>query len=116
VKILVVEDDSDVVSMMELALSSDLPDAEATMVDEAHEAVGIAEREQPDFIVLDSGVAGLSTEDLVMRLSAVAPNSRVVLYSAVDRATLEQKSKMLGVPAFPKGSLRGLIEYIRSTR
>lgn len=54
-------------------------------------AVGLAEREQPDVVVLDPGLPDVTDAVVFVRLRAAAPEAQVVIYSAgqtADRGTV----------------------------
>lgn len=112
-RILLIEDDPDVLAMMEVVLTMELPGAAIASTSDASEAMRIARHECPDVVVLDSGVPGMSTEELAGELKDLLPSGKLVLYSALDRAALDERSKALGLPAFQKGQLRELLGHIR---
>jgi DNA-binding response OmpR family regulator len=113
VRILVIEDDPDVLEMIQLAFSAELPEAQASYTDDATEAMRIARRDCPDVIVVDSGVPGMTTEELATELRDLLPDSKLLLYSALDRVALDERASALGLPAFRKEQLGKLVAYIR---
>jgi DNA-binding NarL/FixJ family response regulator len=48
------------------------------------EAIALAEREQPDIVVLDIGLPDLAGQDVLTQLRRVSPASKVVVFSATD--------------------------------
>ncbi|MGH3666325.1 MAG: response regulator [Egibacteraceae bacterium] len=51
---------------------------------DGHEAVALAERLQPDVIVLDNALPDLDGIDAIPLIRAVAPRARVVMFSGMD--------------------------------
>lgn len=50
------------------------------------DAIALAERERPDVIVLDIGLPDLAGREVLSRLRAVSPQSKVVVFTATDPA------------------------------
>lgn len=48
------------------------------------EAIALAEREQPDIVVLDLGLPDLAGQEVLSGLREVSPRSKVVVFSATD--------------------------------
>lgn len=66
---------------------------------EGYGAVELARAEQPDVAVVDYHMPRLSGRELVVRLKEVAPDTRVVLYTADGDATLVQEVLAAGADA-----------------
>ena len=77
------------------------------------EAIALAERTQPDVVVLDLGLPDLSGLDVIPRLRAVAPESRVVVFTG-SGDDFEGQAKGAGAHAFAlKGQdLRYLLDLL----
>jgi CheY-like chemotaxis protein len=55
---------------------------------DGHSAVELAERVQPDVIVLDLGLPDLAGQDVLSMLRVAAPEARVVVFTGIDAADL----------------------------
>jgi twitching motility two-component system response regulator PilH len=97
IRVLVVNDDPDLVMMCQIVLESAQFQVETSV--EGHDVIPIVERFAPDVIVLDWVLDGLTGGDVLTRLDALLPRRPPVLViSALDRvATL---SRVLGAEGF----------------
>jgi DNA-binding NarL/FixJ family response regulator len=97
-RLLVVDD----VPLFRAGLSSALKDAGFDVVAEAgtaEDAVTAAEEYQPDLILLDILMPGLSGLEVVEKIAAVAPGARVVLLTASE----SEEDLLVGVKAGARG-------------
>jgi DNA-binding response OmpR family regulator len=97
IRVLVVNDDVDLVMMCQIVLESEHFQVETSV--EGREVPTIVERFAPDVIVLDWVLEGLTGGDVLTRLDALLPRRPPVLViSALDRVgTL---SRVLGAEGF----------------
>jgi len=97
-RLLVVDD----VPLFRAGLSSALKDAGFDVIAEAgtaEDAVTAAEEYQPDLILLDILMPGLSGLEVVEKIAAVAPDARVVLLTASE----SEEDLLVGVKAGARG-------------
>jgi two-component system NarL family response regulator len=98
-KRLIIVDD---VPLFRAGLASALKDAGFEVVAEAgtaDEAVSAAEEHQPDLVLLDILMPGLSGLEVVEKIGAVAPGARVVLLTASE----SEEDMLIGVKAGARG-------------
>lgn len=76
-------DSADEVARLQYHLLREAPDLLVEVTTDAFRAVEAAARTRPDMIVCDLGLEGLGGTELVRRLRASTPNSRVVARAAV---------------------------------
>ncbi len=97
-RLLVVDD----VPLFRAGLSSALKDAGFDVVAEAGDAEGAvtgAEEHQPDLVLLDILMPGISGLEVVEKISAVAPEAQVVLLTASE----SEEDLLVGVKAGARG-------------
>jgi two-component system NarL family response regulator len=97
-RLLVVDD----VPLFRAGLASALRDAGFEVVAEAggaEAAVSAAEAHQPDLVLLDILMPGISGLEVVEKISAVAPDARVVLLTASE----SEEDLLMGVKAGARG-------------
>lgn len=97
-RLLVVDD----VPLFRAGLSSALKDAGFEIVAEAGDAeaaVSAAEKHQPDLVLLDILMPGMSGLEVVEKITAVAPDTRVVLLTASE----SEEDLLVGVKAGARG-------------
>ncbi len=97
-RLLVVDD----VPLFRAGLSSALKDAGFEIVAEAGDAeaaVTAAEKHQPDLVLLDILMPGMSGLEVVEKITAVAPDTRVVLLTASE----SEEDLLVGVKAGARG-------------
>ncbi len=97
-RLLVVDD----VPLFRAGLASALGDAGFHIVGEAgsaEEAVTVAEECQPDLVLLDILMPGVSGLDVVEKLTAVAPGAQVVLLTASE----SEEDLLVGIKAGARG-------------
>ncbi len=97
-RLLVVDD----VPLFRAGLSSALKDAGFEIVAEAGDAeaaVTAAEKHQPDLVLLDILMPGMSGLEVVEKITAVAPDARIVLLTASE----SEEDLLVGVKAGARG-------------
>jgi DNA-binding NarL/FixJ family response regulator len=100
IRVLVVDDAGDLRALLKLVLEFD---AEFTVVGEAangEEAIRLSAELQPDLVVLDIAMPVMDGMDALQQLHAVAPNTKVVMYSAYDSGWLAERAHGLGAAAY----------------
>src|SRR5687767_7785621 len=109
-KILIVDDEPDIRMLLGVALGAI---SESVMeASDAYQAIDVARREQPDVIVLDAIMPGMSGPEAVPILREVAPGSFIALFSAITGGQLSDLGRELDVEVFPKTRIPDLIERI----
>ncbi len=120
--VLVVDDESDIVALLDVVLRADTGLRIVGLASDAVHAVEEAQRHRPDFVILDLIMpqsskgrarktdAGVNLIDEIRRAS---PTSKVVVYSAAD--TFIQDARQRSPDAiFLKTDLKGLIAWLVS--
>lgn len=69
-------------------------------------AVALAEREQPDLMLLDVSMPRMDGLSALPRVRAVSPRTRVVLYTGFDERGLARRARELGAAAFLEKSAK----------
>jgi CheY-like chemotaxis protein len=110
-KILIADDEADIRMLLALSLG-EIAGASIVEARNGREAVAVAEREQPDLIVLDAIMPGMSGPDAVPLIRVVSPSSTIYLFSAISNTQLEDYGRSLGVLVYPKTRIPDLIEKI----
>jgi NarL family two-component system response regulator YdfI len=79
------------------------------------EAVEFVRLHQPDVVVSDFAMPGMSGEDVITQIRAVSPQTRVIVYSHHDSDAVIAKALRAGAVAFvPKNTKLGpLVDAIR---
>ncbi|HEX9718012.1 MAG TPA: ATP-binding protein [Actinomycetota bacterium] len=77
-------DTADGLALLQYALLKSGADVQTEAVTDGFRAVEVAARTQPDVVVLEAGLAGLSGAELVRRLVATVPETRVICWTAVS--------------------------------
>jgi DNA-binding NarL/FixJ family response regulator len=98
--VLLVDDAADIRGLLKLVLEFD---AEFVVVGEAAngaEAVRLTAELQPDLVVLDIAMPVMDGMDALQQLHAVAPDTKVVMYSAYDSGWLADRARGYGAAAY----------------
>ncbi len=77
-------DTADGLAQLQYALLKSGLDFETEAVTDGYRAVDVAARIQPDLVVVEAGLSGLSGAELVRRLLATVPETRVICWTSVD--------------------------------
>lgn len=67
---------------------------------DGHAALALAESLRPNVLLLDLSMPGLDGFDVLERLSAVAPDTRVVVLSGLSRDVAEARALELGAAGY----------------
>lgn len=116
-KILIVDDDPDYRLAMKIRLRANHYDT--LQAEDAHSAIAVAEKEQPNLIILDLGLPAVDGFGLMKRLQDSKPLSSipVIVVTARDARFNEQNTLLAGAAAYfqkpPEN--RDLLEAIRIT-
>jgi DNA-binding NarL/FixJ family response regulator len=100
IRVLLVDDAADLRILLKLVLEFD---ADFTIVGEAangEEAVRLSAELQPDLVVLDIAMPVMDGMDALQQLRAVAPSTKVVMYSAYDSGWLAERARGYGAAAY----------------
>ncbi len=68
------------------------------------EAIELAERMQPDVLLLDVSMPGMDGLEALPRVRAVSPSTQVVMYSGFAEEGLSDRCRALGATAFVEKS------------
>ena len=77
-------DTPDGLAQLQYALLKSSSDVESEAVTDGFRAVDVAARIQPHVVVVEAGLTGLSGAELVRRLVATAPQTRVICWTSLD--------------------------------
>lgn len=104
VRLIVADDDPLALELMELILLRDDRFVLAGLAKDGTEAIAIAVEQQPDAVLLDVHMPGEPTEAVVAALRGSAPNTRILLLSAVHADQAQELCTRTGADGFvPKG-------------
>jgi DNA-binding response OmpR family regulator len=78
-RVLVIDDEPDVVEIVRLTFSLRWPDAEVVSASEGHAGIALVEGEQPDIVVLDIGLPDIDGFDALERIRAFSEVPVVML-------------------------------------
>ena len=82
IRIAVVDDDDDVLTMMRLRLQNDARFVHAGEARDGKEALALAIAEKPDAILLDLSMPQVGGLDVINEIRAGTPDTKIVIYSA----------------------------------
>ncbi len=100
IRVLLVDDAADIRVLLKLVLEFD---AEFIVVAEAangEEAIRLTAEHQPDLVVLDIAMPVMDGMDALQQLLRVAPDTKVVMYSAYDSGWLAERARGYGAHAY----------------
>jgi len=100
IRVLLVDDAADIRVLLKLVLEFD---DEFVVVAEAangEEAIRLSEEHQPDLVVLDIAMPVMDGMDALQQLRLVAPQTKVVMYSAYDSGWLAERARGFGAAAY----------------
>jgi DNA-binding response OmpR family regulator len=87
-KILIIEDDPDIVEVVSLLLQMRWPDIEVVSTHLGEKGLEMVHDERPDVVILDLGLPDISGYDVLKRLRAFSSVSVVILTSRDDEADI----------------------------
>jgi DNA-binding NarL/FixJ family response regulator len=97
--VLVIEDDRSVRDLLCCALS-DGADVDIHEAPDGRQGVALAGHHHPDLILLDLAMPGMGGLEALPLLTAVSPDSAVVVISGIDSAEIEVRARREGARAF----------------
>ncbi|BEP12580.1 hypothetical protein acdb102_08910 [Acidothermaceae bacterium B102] len=100
IRVLLVDDAADIRVLLKLVLEFD---DEFVVVAEAangEEAIRLSAEHQPDLVVLDIAMPVMDGMDALQQLRLVAPQTKVVMYSAYDSGWLAERARGFGAAAY----------------
>lgn len=110
--VVILEDEQDIVSVLRTFLRVNAPHVEVCATGSADQVLSLVAEHQPAVVILDHSVVGASSSDLVAQLKQSSPDSRICLFSSLDRKTLKLRAAWLGIPGFQKGEWDALYRFI----
>jgi CheY-like chemotaxis protein len=110
-KILIADDEPDIRMLLTIALEA-IPNTSVAEAANGPDAVVRAKQLQPDVIVLDAIMPGMSGPAAVPALREASPESTIVLFSAISSSQLEEFGRALGIDVYPKTRIPDLIARI----
>lgn len=111
-RILVVDDEDDIRSMLSIVLSGEGWDVED--VPGGAEALARCETTAYDVVVLDLRMPGLSGLDVARELTARSFGGRLVLFSAYVDTSVERECEELGIAVVDKVDWYGLVDAVKA--
>ena len=99
-RVLLVDDDEDIVEGMRAVLQAFLPEVEVVAARSGPDALQILDRQPPDVLVTDYRMPGMDGLELARRVRAGRPHMPVILVTAFGGTGLEEQAARLGVDAF----------------
>lgn len=117
-KILIVDDDPGIRRTLFLMLSTAY---ETHAAADGEEALRLLAREQPDIMMLDVVMEGLSGLDVLAAVIEASPKTTVVMLTGADDINVAQRSLQLGAVSyitkpFEEGFLRAEVERLLKAR
>jgi len=100
IRVLLVDDAADIRVLLKLVLEFD---DEFCVVGEAgngKDAIRLAAEHQPELVVLDIAMPVMDGLDALQQLRAVAPLTKVVMYSAYDSGRLAERARGYGAAGY----------------
>ncbi len=97
-KLLIIDDEQKICELLSRYFS--LKGYETRAVNRGEEGVALAKIFQPDVVLLDLLMPGLSGVDTLKQLKAAQPALRVIMVSAADHSEVAQGAMKLGADAF----------------
>jgi len=100
-KILLVDDDSTLIAMLNLILGNRKLEWEFLSVNSGDEALGILRSYDPDITILDLKMPGMDGFELVQRIrQQKLPAGKIIMLSAVDDDKIRKKALSSGILEF----------------
>lgn len=99
-RILIVDDHPSVREGLQSVLSREFPGIETAMAATAAEALSSASRFDPDVVILDMTVPGLSGPELVASLKRANARTRILVYTVLEEQQLGARSIRAGADSY----------------
>lgn len=99
-KIVIIDDHKLFASGLAGLLEDDLPEAEIVVFSEVEQALAVAAEAQPDVVLLDYYLPGLSGAEAISQIRAAIPETQVIVISASLSPADRQVSEVAGAVAF----------------
>ena len=99
-KIVIIDDHKLFASGLAGLLEDDLPEAEIEVFSEVEQALAVAAEAQPDVVLLDYYLPGLSGAEAISQIRAAIPETQVIVISASLSPADRQVSEVAGAVAF----------------
>jgi DNA-binding NarL/FixJ family response regulator len=99
VRVLVVDDDAEIRSLLQIFLETDGSFHIVGNVGRAEEALSVARAENPDVVLLDLALAGVAGLDVAEALLAADPDLPIVVFSAFLHPSAVAAAERMGVRA-----------------
>jgi DNA-binding NarL/FixJ family response regulator len=104
VRLIVADDDPMALELIELILQRDDRFTLAGVASDGTQAVRAVQEHRPDALLLDVHMPGDSTETVISSVRVVAPDTRILLLSAVHEDQAAELCRLYGADGFlPKG-------------
>src|SRR5258708_7193006 len=104
IRVVLADDEDAVLALVGITL---LLDGDYAVVGEAHdgaEAVTLVERCHPDAVVLDLMMPVMSGMDAIPRIKALAPETKIVVFSALGAELAREEAETRGADAYVEKS------------
>jgi len=100
VRLIVADDDPMALELIELILERDDRFTLAGVASDGTEAVRIVQQHRPDALLLDVHMPGDSTGTIISSIRVVAPDTRILLLSAVPEDQAAELCRLYGADGF----------------
>lgn len=97
-KILIVEDDVDIVRGLDIRLKASGYDVVSAA--DGASAIRVAQKENPDLVILDLGLPGEDGYSFIERLNSLNPQTPIIILTGRDASADKQRSLKAGAKAF----------------
>ncbi len=108
-KVLLVDDDENIRQLLELSLRFALPEIEVTHAEEGDQALELCAELQPDALIVDGRLPGISGDALGLALRKLVPAAKIVSFTGTDGEVVEWADVRV-VKASPKAVERVIAE------
>jgi DNA-binding NarL/FixJ family response regulator len=100
VRVMICDDEPSLRTLLRIALGLE-PDLEVVAeAADGREAIDLAEQHRPDVILLDLAMPVMDGLEALPKLRAVAPETKVVVFSGFQDSLLARKARELGAVAY----------------
>jgi CheY-like chemotaxis protein len=114
-RVVIADDEPDVRLLLTAQLEGEGFDVVGESAD-GRATVEVCTREQPDAVVLDLMMPGMSGFDVIPRLRATHPRLGIVAYTAVTGDFVRREMNRLGIPlVLKRGDVQPLADALRAT-